>query len=145
MRDGVSPFLTERARERAPKILEYAATPGVAMLISPHGDAVMTSGAVQDVDVESVARAAFAVGARRQLTSFRLQSGCVHVARLSGRWLLCVVAFVELTPGAALERLRKAANVFRLALVDGGAPHTSGDGGASGAPAQAFVTVAKKN
>lgn len=51
---GLSPFLSERARSRAPQVLSYAAVTGAAMLVSPSGEVVLFSGAAE-VDAERIA------------------------------------------------------------------------------------------
>jgi hypothetical protein len=52
----VSPFLTERARSRAPQILAYAAFTGAAILVSPTGEVALSSGASVEIDAARIAR-----------------------------------------------------------------------------------------
>ncbi|MCW5813343.1 MAG: hypothetical protein KIT84_20105 [Labilithrix sp.] len=53
-----SPFLTERARIRAPVVMSFAAAAGAALLVSPHGEVVLADGALGEVDAMHIARRA---------------------------------------------------------------------------------------
>jgi hypothetical protein len=78
---GASPFLSERARARAPQILSYAAVAGSAFLVSPSGEVVLFTGSSTDVDVVRAAHVAsrrLATGG--DLVSFRHEDLCVHAA-----------------------------------------------------------------
>jgi hypothetical protein len=134
---GPSPFLTERARVRAPQVIEYAAVMGAAALVSPDGEIVLVSGLVADLDLGRLARTTQMVGAAKGYASFQLGDACVHAGPVRDDWTLCVVSLSEVAPAVVAERLRKAAHVLALALVDGIPP---GAGGAHG-PASAEVFV----
>ncbi|MBX3193322.1 MAG: hypothetical protein KF819_40445 [Labilithrix sp.] len=138
---GPSPFLTERARARAPRILSYAAAPGAAMLVSPAGDVALFSGAALELDLARVARAASALGATRELASFHVGDACAHVATVCHGWTLCVVSTAGVHPSFVIERLRRASAVFAMALLDGsaGGSGSHGDTGGGGAPAEALA------
>ena len=139
---GPSPFLTERARIRAPQVIEYAAATGAAALISPDGQVVLFGGSAPDIDLGRVARTARIVGAARSHASFRVGDACVHAGPVRDGWTLCIVSVTELTPVVTIDRLRKAAHVLALALVDGMPSGSPGTGGSHGpAPAQRFVSV----
>jgi hypothetical protein len=136
---GLSPFLTDRARDRAPQILSFAAVTGAAMLVSPSGEVVLFSGAAE-VDVERIARLARALGGADAVTSFAEGTTCVHAAPI---WMLCVLSTVGAYPGDVIERMRRASAVLGLALVDGVTPGSGGHGPASGgAPAEVFAVRA---
>ena len=139
---GPSPFMTTRARERAPQVLAYAAVPGAAMLISPAGEVVLLSGDACGIDVARVARAATAIGAARGPTSFRSGSTCIHSAPICQGWTLCVLSNAGVHPAFVFERMRRASRVLALALSDGSGP-SSGGFGSGGAPAELFVAPAR--
>jgi hypothetical protein len=132
---GLSPFLSERARSRAPQVLSYAAVTGAALLVSPRGEVVLRSGAAE-VDDARVARLAAALGGSTALVSFAHGSSCVHAAPVCMGWMLCVLSTVGAAPGQVIERLQRASAVLALALVDGVAPGTAGGSGGHGAPAE---------
>lgn len=138
---GVSPFFTERARKRAPEILSYAAAGGAALLVAPGGEIVMVSGSIAPLDADRVARIA-STAASDPRRSFTVGGACVYVAPVTAGWALCAIS-AGVSPGAILERLRRASTVMALALVDGGdAPRSTGGGSApSGAPAEVTVRV----
>lgn len=116
---GLSPFLSERARERAPQILSFAAVTGAAILVSPGGEVVLSSGSVDELDTESVARIARDRGGADVLTSFRCGSTCVHAAPICTGWMLCILSTTGVYPGLVVERLLRASSVLALALLDG--------------------------
>jgi hypothetical protein len=136
---GLSPFLSERARSRAPQVLSYAAVTGAAMLVSPSGKIVLFSGTAAEVDVERIVRVAAALGGASAVTSFAEGTTCVHAAPVCMGWMLCVLSTVGTYPGQVIERLRRASVVLALALVDGVAPGSGGGPGPDGAPAQVFA------
>jgi hypothetical protein len=137
---GRSPFLSERARSRAPQVLSYAAVTGAAMLVSPRGEVVLRSGSTE-VDVERVARLAEHRGAATAVVSFAHGNTCVHAGPVSMGWMLCVLSTVGVYPGQVIERLHRASHVLALALADGVAPRSGGGGhGPAGAPAEVFAT-----
>jgi hypothetical protein len=138
---GVSPFFTERARKRAPEILSYAAAGGAALLVAPSGEIVMVSGSIGPLDPDRVARIASSAASDPR-RSFKVGGACVYVAPVTAGWALCAISS-GISPGAVLERLRRASAVMALALVDGGdAPRSTGGGSApSGAPAEVAVDV----
>jgi hypothetical protein len=105
------PFLTERARERAPKVLEYAAATGSAALVSPQGEVVLAH-----------------FGAD-------LEATCVHTIPVCHGWSLLVSVPAGMT--CLGDRLRKASRVLALALTD--APRPEPPDGAQGAPAMVFA------
>jgi hypothetical protein len=142
--DGPSPFLTERARTRAPQVLDYAAAPGAAVLVSPDGDIALSSAPSLDIDLAHVARMATALGGARAVTSFASGGACVHAAPVRSGWMLCVVSLAGVSPVVTLERLRRAAHVLALALLDGAAPGTSGGSSGGPAPAEAFARARLK-
>ena len=121
---GVSPFFTERARSRAPRILSYAAVGGTALLVDPSGQVVMVSGTVDGVDLEAVAQLAEAAAASHR-RSFEFGGTSVQVAPVTAGWTLCALP-VDLTPEAMNGRLARASAVMALALVDGRRPCGSG-------------------
>ena len=114
---GLSPFLSERARSRAPQILSFAAVTGAAMLVSPHGEVVLVSGS-SEVDIERVVRLAEALGGSSKVVSFTHDGTCVHAAPVCLGWMLCVLSTVGAYPGQIIERLQRASAVLALALVD---------------------------
>ena len=144
---GPSPFLTERARIRAPQVIQYAAVPGAAMLVSPAGAVVLWTGDAGEVDAVRVARSVAGLGARHEVTSFRIGTACVHAAPVCHGWMLCVLSTSGVNPSFVIERLRRASYVLALALVDGVAPGGPGDAGSGGAPAEvsAALLPARKN
>ena len=135
---GLSPFLSERARSRAPQILSYAAVTGAAMLVSPSGEVVLFSGTAE-VDVERVVRVAAALGGASAVTSFAEGTTCIHAAPVCMGWMLCILSTVGAYPGQVIERLRRASEVLALALVDGVATGSGGGPGPDGAPAEVFA------
>jgi hypothetical protein len=137
-RGGPSPFLTERARARAPQILAYAAAPGAAMLVAPSGAVVLSSGEASDVDACRVAHAVAALGANHEVSSFRLGTTCVHAAPVGHGFALCILSTAGVHPSLVIERLRRASHVLALALADGVRPD-SGGSGSGGAPAVVFA------
>jgi hypothetical protein len=68
-RSGLSPFLSERARSRAPQVLSYAAVTGAALLVSPTGEVVLFAGTAE-ADLERVARLAAHLGGTTAVVSF---------------------------------------------------------------------------
>ena len=136
---GPSPFLTERARTRAPQVLAYAAAPGAAMLVAPSGAVVLFSGEATEVDAARIGRAAAAaLGATRDVSSFRVGTTCAHAAPVCHGWTLCVLSTAGVQPSLVIERLRRASHVLALALFDGNTP-PPGDSGSGGAPAEVFA------
>ena len=134
---GASPFLTDRARTRAPLVLSYAGVTGGALLVSPSGDVVLASGAADEADADRIVRAATALGAAGELRSFRMGKTCVHAGPVSRGWMLCILSTGGVHPSAVIERLRRASHVLALALVDV-VPSNTGESGSGGAPATAF-------
>jgi hypothetical protein len=134
---GASPFLSERARTRAPQVLSYAAVTGAAMLISPAGAVVLFSGEAPEIDLARVAQAAAAL-AKQDSRSFRVGATCVHAAPVCLGWVLCVLSTAGVHPSLVIERLRRASHVLALALMDGVGPGGSGTRGGS-APAEVFA------
>jgi hypothetical protein len=144
---GLSPFLTERARSRAPHILSYAASGGAALLISPRGDVALLEGAAPELNLERLARVTQGRCGCSVTVSFAWGSTCVYGIPIAMGWVLCVLPADGVHPGHVLERLRRASAVLALAFEDGGIPN-AGNGGAppeGGAPAHAFVPTARKN
>lgn len=140
----MSPFLSERARKRAPQILSYAAVGGVAVLVSPRGEIVMVSGAATEVDLEGVARRVSGLASANGHRSFKVGNACVHALPVTMGWVLCVMSTLGVHPGPIVERLRRAGAVMAMALMDGAAPSSSGGGsGSGGAPAE--VALAPKH
>lgn len=133
---GSSPFLTERARTRAPQVLCYAAVPGAAMLVSPSGAVVLFDGDAGEVDVGSMARSVAARAASAGVSSFRFGTTCVHAAPIGRGWALCVLSTAGVHPSFVIERLRRASHVLALALADGVDPAAGGGSGQGGAPAE---------
>jgi hypothetical protein len=84
---GLSPFLSGRARSRAPQVLSYAAVTGAAMLVSPGGEVVLFSGTAAEVDVERIVRVAAALGGASAVTSFAEGTTCVHAAPVCMGWM----------------------------------------------------------
>jgi hypothetical protein len=70
-------FFTERARTRAPQIVDYAAAPGGAFLVAPSGEIALAGGAATDIDVERIARMV-AHGGTHDERSFEHDGFCVH-------------------------------------------------------------------
>jgi hypothetical protein len=132
-------FLTERARSRAPQIVDYAAAPGAAFVVAPGGAVVLAGGAATDADVEHIARLAAALSTSHDAVSFAHESTCVHAVPVRGGWTLCVLSTTGLSPALVAERTKKAAYVLGLALVDAGPARSPSGGGAGGAPAEARV------
>jgi hypothetical protein len=144
---GLSPFLSERARSRAPQVLSYAAVTGAAMLVSPRGEVVLLSGSTE-ADVERVARLAEHLGGTSAVVSFAHGNTCVHAAPVCMGWMLCIMSTVGAYPGQVVERLHRASAALALALVDGVSPGAGGGRhGPDGAPAQVFAArlQARKN
>jgi len=144
---GLSPFLSERARRRAPKILSYAAVSGAAMLISPRGEIALMEGAAPEVDVKRLARVAQTRCGSSVSMSFPWGKACVYAMPISMGWVLCVLSTTGVDPGQVVERLRRASAVLALALADA-TPIASGGASPpdSGAPAQAFLApTSRKN
>jgi hypothetical protein len=136
---GPSPFLTERARIRAPQILSYAAVPGAAMLVAPSGAVVLFSGEASELDVSRIGQAVAALGGSHDMSTFRVGTACVHAARVCQGWTLCVLSTAGMAPSFVIERLRRASNVLALALVDGVRPDAAGGSGSGGAAAAVFA------
>lgn len=136
---GPSPFLTERARTRAPQVLSYAAVAGAAMLVSPLGAVVLFSGDAPEVDADKIARIASALAAGRDARSFRVGAMCVHAAPVCLGWTLCVLSTAGVHPSFVIDRLQRASRVLALALTDVVGTGTSGGSGSGGAPAEAFA------
>jgi hypothetical protein len=146
-RSGLSPFLSERARSRAPQVLSYAAVTGAAMLVSPRGEVVLLSGSTE-ADIERVARLAEHRGGANAVVSFSHDNTCVHAAPVCMGWMLCIMSTVGAYPGQVIERLHRATAVLALALVDGVSAGGGGGGhGPDGAPAEVFAArlQARKN
>lgn len=141
---GVSPFFTERARDRAPQILSYASVGGAALLVAPSGEIVMMSGNSSGFDLDRVARLVSTASSDPR-RSFKVGSACVHLTPVTAGWTLCAVS-TGIQPGVILERLRRASAVMALALVDGGTvPGSPGGGSApSGAPAEVALAVRQR-
>lgn len=114
-----SPFITERARTRAPLVVEHAAVAGGAALVSPAGDVILSAG---EVDLAHAARVARRLGASRAHVTFRTDTACIQAGPVRGGWSLCVAARPDVPPIVIAERLRKSAHVLALALTDGAAP-----------------------
>ena len=132
---GSSPFLTARAKARAPHIMEYAASAGAAVLISPSGASVIECGTVDAIDVARIVRSVGVQHATDAHRSFRADAFCVHVAPVVDGFVLCIVSADAIAPAFTAERLRKAARVLALALMDG----RSHGGSQGSAIAVAFV------
>lgn len=142
--DGPSPFFTERARERAPKIVDYAAAPGAAFLVSPAGDVVLYSGSINDAEASKIAGAVGSRGDADGVRFLRLDGKWVHFASVCGGWVLCVVSTTATDLDVTLDRTRRASRVLAMALVDGGAPGSSGGAAPSGAPAEVFAELPRR-
>jgi hypothetical protein len=140
---GLSPFLSERARNRAPQILSYAAVTGAAMLVSPSGEVALFSGAAPEVDVTRIARVAQARCGTSAVASFPWGSICVHSVPVSMGWVLCVLSTGGASPGHVIERARRASAVLALALADSGVPNAGGGDGSPGSGAPAEVLAAR--
>jgi len=141
----LSPFLSERARARAPLILSYAAAGGAAILISPLGDVALLEGSAPEVDLARLARVVQGRCGSSVTVSFAWQSTCVYATPISMGWVLCVLSSSGIHPGHLIDRLRRASAVLALALSDGG-PSGGGRGSSgppTGAPAQASITARK--
>ena len=136
---GASPFLTERARVRAPEILAYVGIAGAAMLVSPAGVVVLVSGDATEVDAGRIARIAAARRDGEAVWSFRVGSTCVHTASVCHGWTLCVLSTAGVPPSLVSDRLRRASYVLALALMDGVEPVGGVGGGNSGAPAEVSI------
>ena len=144
---GPLPFLSDRARQRAPQILAYAAVTGAAMLISPAGEVVLFRGSAVDVDANSLARLAARAAARadRDVATLAYEGVCVHATALTMGWTLCLISNLGSAPPTVLDRLERAGKAMRLALLDG--PPPSGRGSASGsggAPAEMVLFRRRK-
>jgi hypothetical protein len=135
---GPSPFLTERARTRAPQVLSYAAVPGAAMLVAASGAVVLYSGEVSENDASRIGKAVAALGGHHDGSSFRVGTTCVHGALVCQGWTLCVLSTSGVHPSLVIERLRRASKVLALALFDGVPPDSAGSAGSGGAPATAM-------
>lgn len=135
---GPSPFLTERARTRAPQVVSYAAVAGAAMLVSPRGAVVLSSGEASEVDAGRIAESVASLGASDAISSFRVGTACVYAAPVCSGWALCVVSTTGVQPSVVIERLRRASHVPALALADSNAPGPHGSG-SGGAPAEVFA------
>jgi len=138
---GLSPFLSERARNRAPQVLSYAAVTGAAMLVTPTGEVSLFSGAAPEVDIARIARVAQARCGSSQVASFPWGTICVHAAPVSMGWVLCVLSTSGAAPLQVMERARRASAVLALALADSGVSGGGGGGSSppSGAPANVFA------
>ena len=136
---GPSPFFTERARERAPVIVDYAAAPGAAFLVSPAGDVVLYSGSIDDAEASRIARAVRTRGDADGVRFLRVDGKWVHFASVCRGWLLCVVTATTTDSDVTLDRTRRASRVLAMALVDGGVPGNSGGAAPSGAPAEVLA------
>ncbi|MBK6694775.1 MAG: hypothetical protein IPG50_21575 [Myxococcales bacterium] len=144
---GPVPFLSDRARQRAPQILAYAAVTGAAMLISPAGEVVLFHGSAVDVDATALARRVARAAARGdgEVATLAYEGACVHATALTMGWTLCVVSNLGSAPPTVLDRLQRAGKAMRLALLD--VPPPSGGGSASGsggAPAE-MVLFKRRN
>jgi hypothetical protein len=135
---GASPFLSERARTRAPQVLLYAAVAGAAMLISPAGAVVLFSGEAPEIDIARVARSAAALSGHDSI-SFRVGATCVHAAPVCLGWVLCVLSTAGVQPSLVIDRLRRASHVLALALTDGVRPGGSSGSGGGSAPNEVFA------
>jgi hypothetical protein len=138
-------FVTERARLRAPQILEYLGVVGAALLVSPTGRVVLSSGAVEDdVDAEGIARRLAAVVPDKAeiVRSIRMHNTCIHALSIGHGWMLCALGTNGIDPGIVTTRLKRAGHVLDLALRDGWPSSPTGGGGSapSGAPAHAWVS-----
>lgn len=117
------------------------------MLVSPAGAVVLSTGDAAEVDAARVARTVVGLGARHEVTSFRLGTVCVHAAPVCQGWMLFVLSTAGVNPTFVIERLRRASYVLALALVDGVDPGGPGDAGSGGAAAEVFAArlPARKN
>jgi hypothetical protein len=136
------PLLSDRARDRLPQVLDFAAVTGAAMLLAPSGEIACESGSALELDTAHLARlAARAVrtAGDRAHVSFSHAGVCVHAAPIGAGWALCIVSSVGAQPSAVLDRLTRAGRVLALALRD--VPFASGGrgGGPTGAPAEVRV------
>ncbi len=137
---AASPFLSARARERAPQVLAFAAVTGAAILVGPSGRVALVSGAAPDVELERVARLARVLGAAEREVSFRDGLACVHAAPVAMGWVLCAISVVAASPVEVAARVRRASAVLALALADGIDRGGSGSPpGGGGAPAEVRV------
>jgi hypothetical protein len=138
---GASPFMSERARARAPQVLSYAAVSGSAFLISPKGEVVLFTGSSTDVDMVRVAHVAsqrLANGS--DVISFCHEDLCVHAAPVAMGWVLCILSTIGLPPSMTVDRLRRTSALLALALVNGPTSSSSGsDKGGGGTPAEVFA------
>lgn len=139
LRDAYA-FMTERARTRAPQIIDYAAAPGAAFLVAPNGEIVLEGGTTVDIDVVRVARKASAFVASRDSAVFVERRTCVHAVSVHDGWTLCVLSTGGLASELVRDRTKRAAHVLALALVDGVRGGGS-DRGSGGAPADARVDL----
>ena len=106
--NGLSPFLSERARIRAPEILSFAAVTGAAMLVSPRGEVVLASGSTSDADGDRIARIARAQGGGERITSFTFGTICVHTAPVCMGWMLCVLSTSGVSSSTASPALAQS-------------------------------------
>ena len=141
---GPSPFFTERARERAPVIVDYAAAPGAAFLLSPAGDVVLYSGSIDDAEASRIAGAIRTRGGADGVRFLRFDGKWVHFASVCRGWCLCVVTTTAADSDETLDRTRRASRVLAMALVDGGSPGNSGGAAPSGAPAEVFAELPRR-
>lgn len=116
-----SPFVSPRARLRAPQALAFAGLTGAAMVLSPAGEVALFSGSAQDIDAGQVARIAVRAlrAAKDDLVSFSYEGCRVHAAPLGLGWTLCVMSNVGVYPAAVADRLRRALRFLTVALRDG--------------------------
>lgn len=131
---AASPFLSERARVRAPQIVDYAAAGGGAVLVSPTGDVILSRGTIDDLERRLVVRTARQLGAGDGLVSFQVGRFCVHAAPVRDGWLLCTFSCTSISPTVLVDRLKRASQVMALALVDDGrsGDHEGSRAGSSG-------------
>ena len=139
----LSPFVSERARSRAPQILAFAGLTGAAALVAPDNEIVLSSGTAADIDLTHVACVARMVGGGRGVVSFREGASCVHAKPVVDGWMLCIVSTFGVTPALVIDRLERASHVLALALRDGGGVGGGSTGsGPSGASAE--VALARR-
>lgn len=137
---AASPFLTERARARAPQIVDYAAAGGGAVLVSPAGDVILSRGSIDDLERRLVVRTARQLGATERLASFQVGRFCVHAAPVRDGWILCTLSCASISPTILVARLKRASHVMALALLDNGTSKPNGvSSGPEGASARIYV------
>ncbi|AKV02285.1 hypothetical protein AKJ09_08948 [Labilithrix luteola] len=134
-----SPFLSDRARARAPQIVDYAAAGGGAILVSPAGDVVLSRGTNDDLERRLVVRTARQLGGAERLASFQVGRFCVHAAPVRDGWMLCTLSCASISPTILVDRLKRASHVMALALLDGEMPKGGGSSGPQSASARIYV------